>query len=133
MGGDKGSEVLKQGPPERTWRRGSVVEVSWGIRFNHGGGYQYRLCPASEPLTEECFQRHPLEFDRTKQILKWNNGTLQYPMGSKAVFVDGDAVVPKGSTWARNPIPRINDGQPGQHNPDACPGISGRSGPGCIQ
>lgn len=31
--------------------------VTQGIRFNHGGGYSYRLCPASEPLTEECFQK----------------------------------------------------------------------------
>ena len=71
--GDKGSEVLKQGPPVETWKRGTNVEVAWGIRFNHGGGYQYRLCPANETLTEECFMRHPLEFDRTKQQLRWNN------------------------------------------------------------
>merc|ERR1719393_1122187 len=82
------------------WVAGTWVEVAWGPRYNHGGGYQYRLCPASEPLTEECFQRHPLEFDRTKQVLKW----------------------PKGSTWARNPIPRIWDSKTGLHNPEACPG-----------
>merc|ERR1719460_3571956 len=96
---------------------GTWVEVAWGPRYNHGGGYQYRLCPASEPLTEECFQRHPLEFDRTKQVLKWNNGTLEYPMGDEAVFVDGDAVRPKGSTWARDPLPRIYDSKTGLHDP----------------
>ena len=26
------------------------------------GGYQYRLCPATEDLTEECSQKYPLEF-----------------------------------------------------------------------
>merc|ERR1712032_885143 len=78
------------------WAAGTSVEVAWGVRYNHGGGYQYRLCPANEPITEECFQRHPLEFDRTKQILKWNNGTLEYPMGKQAIFVDGDVVKPKG-------------------------------------
>lgn len=117
------------------WKAGTYVEVAWGIRYNHGGGYQYRLCPASEPLTEECFQRHPLEFDRKKQILKWNNGTLQYPMGDKAIFVDGDAVKPKGSTWARNPIPRIWDSKAGLHNPEVCPGPTTReqdSPPGCL-
>ena len=38
----------------------------------------------------------------------WNNGTL-YPI--KGMFVDESvcSVVPKGSTWARNPIPRIHD------------------------
>jgi len=116
------------------WKRGTWVEVAWGVRYNHGGGYQYRLCPASEPLTEECFQKHPLEFDRKKQILKWNDGTLEYPMGDKAIFVDGDAVMPKGSTWARNPIPRIWDSKQGLHNPDACPGPTTRAHPlpGCL-
>eukprot|EP01045_Picozoa_sp_COSAG04_P054569 COSAG04_NODE_24459_length_321_cov_1.405405_1_plen_47_part_10 len=41
------------------------VEVIWQILANHGGGYQYRLCPADEPggLTEECFFRTPLAFN----------------------------------------------------------------------
>ena len=47
--GDLGSGVLPKGKAQATWRRGENVEVSWGIRYNHGGGYQYRLCPASEP------------------------------------------------------------------------------------
>ena len=34
--GDKGSVVLKQGPPAEIWRRGTSQEVAWGIRFNHG-------------------------------------------------------------------------------------------------
>jgi hypothetical protein len=29
----------------------------------------YRLCPASEPLTEACFQKHPLDFALDKQQL----------------------------------------------------------------
>lgn len=53
--GDKGSEVLPPGP-SAIWKIGSAVEVKWGLRFNHGGGYQYRLCHASEPLNEDCFQ-----------------------------------------------------------------------------
>mmetsp|Transcript_78799 Transcript_78799/g.123004 ORF Transcript_78799/g.123004 Transcript_78799/m.123004 type:complete len:154 (+) Transcript_78799:3-464(+) len=55
-------------------------------------------------------------------------------MGSKAIFVDGDAVKPKGSTWARNPIPRIWDQKTGLHNPDACPGPTTRANPkpGCL-
>lgn len=28
-------------------------EVAWGIAANHGGGYQYRLCPADKDPTEE--------------------------------------------------------------------------------
>jgi len=97
--GDKGSVVLKQGPPVETWKRGENAEVAWGIRFNHGGGYQYRLCPANESLTEECFMRQPLEFDRTKQQLKWNNGTR---LSIAGVWVD-QGTNPIASTWARNP------------------------------
>ena len=135
--GMKGSEVLKPTPrANRTrWRAGSSVEVQWGVRYNHGGGYSYRLCPADEPLTEACFQRHPLDFDRTQQVLKWNDGKTTYPMGDKAIFVDGNITYPVGSTWARNPIPRIFDSKLGLHDPASCPGPSTRaagSPPGCM-
>eukprot|EP00316_Scyphosphaera_apsteinii_P005353 CAMPEP_0119349492 /NCGR_PEP_ID=MMETSP1333-20130426/109577_1 /TAXON_ID=418940 /ORGANISM="Scyphosphaera apsteinii, Strain RCC1455" /LENGTH=263 /DNA_ID=CAMNT_0007362089 /DNA_START=323 /DNA_END=1114 /DNA_ORIENTATION=- len=102
--GDLGSHTLKQQPSGTVWTAGSAVEVSWGIRYNHGGGYQYRLCPADEPLTEACFFRRPLEFVRDKQSLRWNNGT-RYSI--KGTFVSS-GTFPEGSTWAMNPIPRID-------------------------
>ena len=104
------------------------------MRYNHGGGYSYRLCPASEPLTEECFQRHHLDFDPTKQVLKWNNGSLTYPMGDKAVFVSGNVTNPPGSMWAKNPIPRIWDSKKGLANASACRGPSAVKNPqpGCL-
>ena len=71
------------------------------MRNNHGGGYSYRLCPADEPLTEACFQRHPLAFDRTKQALVVANGEKTSISG---VFVD-EGTQPTGSTWARLPLP----------------------------
>ena len=42
--GDMGSVVLKPVPEhlQPTWVAGSAVDVSWGMRYNHGGGYQYR-------------------------------------------------------------------------------------------
>lgn len=95
--GDKGSVVLKPGPAVETWARGASVEVAWGIRFNHGGGYQYRLCPASEALTEECFMRMPLEFNRSMQQLRWNNGSR---LSIQGTWVD-TGTNPIGSTWAR--------------------------------
>ena len=49
------------------WKVGGEAEVTWQIENHHGGGYQYRLCPASEPLTEACFQRTPLEFATEQQ------------------------------------------------------------------
>jgi hypothetical protein len=118
------------------WTAGTSVEVAWGVRYNHGGGYAYRLCKTDDPLglTEECFQKGHLEFDRTKQVLKWNNGSLVYPMGDKAIFVDGN-VTKSGGSWARNPIPRIFDSKTGLHDPASCPGPSTRaahSPPGCM-
>merc|ERR1719158_104942 len=46
----------------RTWKVGDAVDVAWAIVANHGGGYQYRLCPKNSAQTEECFQKTPLEF-----------------------------------------------------------------------
>lgn len=37
---------------------------------------------------------------------------------------------PEGSTWARNPIPRVNDDNKGLSHPEMCPGPSGTSGEG---
>jgi hypothetical protein len=67
----------------------------------------YRLCPASEPLTESCFMKMPLHFNRSRQQLRWNNGTrLSIP----GTWVD-NGTNPIGSTWAKNPIPRIDWGR----------------------
>ena len=45
------------------WKLGGVAETAWQVNANHGGGYQYRLCPlqtASQPpglpIDEACFQ-----------------------------------------------------------------------------
>merc|ERR1711977_535144 len=46
--------MLPPSPNRTLWKAGTYVEVAWGPRYNHGGGYSYRLCPRSEPLTEEC-------------------------------------------------------------------------------
>jgi len=111
--GDYGSRVLKKGLSAAQWQLGSQVDVAWALRYNHGGGYQYRLCPSGEDLSEECFQRHPLDFVRQAQRLRWTNGTEHHIQGT---FVD-EGTSPNGSTWAMNPIPRIdfdshNSGQP---------------------
>ena len=50
-----GSHALKSRPTGTVWKAGSAQNVSWYIAFNHGGGYKYRICPASERLTEACF------------------------------------------------------------------------------
>ena len=51
----------------------------------------------------------PLEFVRDKQQLLWNNGSR---LSIAGVWVD-NGTNPIGSTWARNPIPRIDWGSGG--------------------
>ena len=67
---------------------------------------QYRLCPASEPLTEACFFKTPLAFVG-KQALRWD---AKDGVGGTAQYIEGDYVsvgtLPAGSTWAKNPLPR---------------------------
>jgi lytic starch monooxygenase len=99
--GDRGSKVLGVQPSGAVWRVGGEATVVWQIGANHGGGYAYRLCPLEEELTEECFQRHPLPFNRSKQALLFPNGT-RLPI--EGTFVS-DGTLPVGSTWAVNPIP----------------------------
>jgi len=88
------------------WRIGSIVEVAWAIAANHGGGYQYRLCPADMQLTEECFQQNVLPFVGDKQWIQWGNG---YDRSKRdeltAQRVGGDKVHPPNYNWTRNPIP----------------------------
>ena len=34
------------------------AEVVFAVKFNHGGGYAYRLCPADQPLTSVLKSHH---------------------------------------------------------------------------
>ena len=70
---------------------------------SHGGGYQFRLCPANAPLTEDCFKKTPLAF-AGGPTLRWNNGT---ELSIKGTFVS-EGTSPPGSVWQMNPIPRID-------------------------
>lgn len=108
--GDLGSEVLKPGPSQVTWKAGSEVETMWGLRANHGGGFQWRLCPRSAKLTEACFQQRPLPF-LGRQSLQYMNGT-RHLIPSKYAYANGsvaaitaDGQLPHGITWAMNPLP----------------------------
>ena len=62
--GDRGSVVLKPRPSGTVWKRGAVARVRQQLTAPHGGGYIFRLCPASESLTEACLNKLPLEFAR---------------------------------------------------------------------
>ena len=70
--GDLGSKVLPPNLPRdvANWTVGSTPRVAWGMRFNHGGGYQYRMCPLEKmPCSEEDFQQMPLDFVRDEHAI----------------------------------------------------------------
>ena len=113
--GDLGSHTLPPLATETIWRAGSEVDVSWTIQANHGGGYQYRLCPRSEPLTEECFQKTPLKFVGL-QSFRWGDGVQMYFEGTYV----SEGTIPKGSMWAMNPIPRNDTKQTGRSFKPRC-------------
>lgn len=127
--GMKGTDLPKM-PTRTVWKIGGEATVSWNVRNNHGGGYQYRLCPASEPLTEQCFQKYPLEFVQERHAILFANGT-SVPI--KGTFVS-EGTLPEGSTWARLPIPATGLGPrclPGPNDtnstPNGCMKWEGRS------
>lgn len=99
--GDKGSELQPRIHSGAVWAAGSVVEAAWSLRANHGGGYQYRLCPKAWPLTEACFQATPVPFAGNSSLLEVDDGKR---VEIDSVFVS-DGTQPQGSTWAMNPIP----------------------------
>jgi len=104
--GDMGSKLPKL-PSGAVWKAGSTVEAKWSIRANHGGGWQYRLCPLKSNLTEACFQETPVPFAGDSS-LRLANGTK---IKLKSTFVS-EGTLPAGSTWQMNPVPGYVIGSP---------------------
>jgi hypothetical protein len=91
-----------------------VATVGFSILANHGGGYSWRLCKKGGTINEECFQQNTLPFHGNHSWLHYaevipsrdGSGPLVFPeVTIPRVVVPGDQVHPKGSHWARNPIP----------------------------
>ena len=83
---------------------GGTTEVGWTIKAWHGGGYQYRIAPASGPLNEEVFQKTPLEFVGNSS-LRWGGE------GGRRVYFNStergwEARGVEGAIWRKNPLPR---------------------------
>jgi len=108
--GDHGTAVLPAHPTGVSWKAGMEYEVSWTIEANHAGGYLYRLARADGPLTEEEFQKTPLEFVG-QQGFRWGGGPKN---GGSEHFYNGtylsEGTVPAGSRWSLNPVPRTDHG-----------------------
>ena len=81
--------------------------------MQHGGGYSYRLCPSSAAQTEDCFQRHHLDFVGNETTVRWLPCNAGYctakPHGSHQETIPAKdtaiGTTPVGSSWRRNPIP----------------------------
>jgi hypothetical protein len=86
-----------------------VVQASWSIYANHGGGYSYRLCKVSagKQPTEACFQQTPLDFASDYTTVKY---TLDASKKDVVINATTTSVgtYPKGSMWRKNPIPMCN-------------------------
>ena len=89
-----------------------------------GGGYQFRLCPASEPLTEACFQQRPLKFAAPHEhTIIFSDHSVRI---NATVVSEGEG----GLGWMVNPIPSYQSDYvscdyvvpPGQHCSFKCPG-----------
>ena len=109
--GDLGSRVLPKRPSGTVWKRGETAVTRWQNTAEHGGGYQYRLCPSHEALTEACFQRLPLEFATP------NKHTVVFADPNKTREINA-TVVPGAVTgtgdWMMNPLPCVLSSTPRQ-------------------
>lgn len=89
--------------PLTEWPIGSLQDVAWRISANHGGGYALRLCPASQELTEECFQSHHLQFEGE---FSWIQFGLD-PSNRTEIRANRttSGTTPLDSQWTKVPIP----------------------------
>jgi hypothetical protein len=53
--------INEAGPPQATYSMGATIDLSVDITVNHGGYFEYRLCPKKTGLTKECFEANKLE------------------------------------------------------------------------
>ena len=100
--GDLGSKVLKPRPSGTVWKRGDTVKARWQMTARHGGGYQFRLCPADAPLTEACFQKTPIPFAKpARHRVLFKDREVDLP-----ALVVGDESPAAG--WMRMPFPNFD-------------------------
>jgi len=101
--GDLGSMVLRPRPSGTVWRKGSLAKTRWQQTAGHGGGYQFRLCPAKEALTEECFQKMPLDFGSETHMIRFADSAKDFEIKATIVKEGG------GIGWMRYPVPELTD------------------------
>jgi len=99
-----------------TWKAGSVQEVAYSLTANHGGGFQYRICPLefllNGTLDEGCFEALDFVGDES-----WFKYTLEGTSDIKSITftpvrvsdANTNGVLPKGSTWTQIGLPACSD------------------------
>jgi hypothetical protein len=119
--GTRGSSLPATKGPQ--WAAGSQQEVSWSLYANHGGGYSYRLCPRSDNLTEECFQRNHLQFVGNQSWIQYAHEGEGNRTAIDATRVS-EGTNPPGSQWTKNPIPACGGYVGGSSTPFDIPFLS---------
>jgi len=103
-------------PPSVTsskWVIGQTAEVGFTLTKNHGGGYQWRICPghsASHNPPVSCFEANPLAFASDDTVVQWTSGKKEK---FAAIKVNGAHVTPRNSEFRTLRIPmtaQLNNG-----------------------
>jgi hypothetical protein len=121
-----GSDLPPLKTPPTEWKAGGIASAGWSLMVNHGGGCaspislsspfaaradslsfchldQYRLCKKGNKMTEDCFRAGALDFADNVTTIRYTDGSA--PEFTIPVVDVREGVVPKGSTWRRDPIP----------------------------
>jgi hypothetical protein len=112
------------------WQQGGIAEVAWAPSIGHGGGYAYRLCPASQDRPDEaCFQQleHHLEFVDDFHTIHYTASGEEEIIPAKRTKI---GTFPAGSHWSMNPIPTAQGPAafPDPCTRHPCPGYPGPAG-----
>ena len=98
------------------WKAGSVQNVSYSLSANHGGGFQWRVCPIefllNDTLDEGCFTALDFVGDESWFVYKndSDNETQTIPFTPVRVSdANTNGVLPKGSTWTQIGLPACGD------------------------
>jgi hypothetical protein len=91
------------------WMSGGTAEVSFTMVVNHGGGYQYRLCPKDAPdMDEACFEAGALDFATSSSEIRFaDSNRKSVTIQAVDVGANGDSTVvnPPNKAWRRIPVP----------------------------
>lgn len=119
-------------PPSLTaskWVIGHTAEVGFTVTKNHGGGYQWRLCPGhsqSSHPSNSCFEANPLTFANADTVIQWTNGRKNH---FRAKTVTGSHVTPVNSQFRMIQIPMTEQYKAGTRR-EPCSGCHGKWGVG---